>query len=171
VLGKLCLLYVNYMARKDDTAFEEISISSSDIVEPADLPNLEMRCIENCGGIPELLEVYNTAYVGSVDYRRAGWMQVQALKACREFNPRLAWIAYVNGEPVGFSMARCTNAHGRLTGIGVSPDWRGKGIAHALVSRTLGHLVDAGASTVTASVERDNSRIAAIYHDVGFHRS
>lgn len=169
-LGELCIRYVNYMARKHDSAFEEIAIASTDFKAPADAPEIQMRCLLECGGIPELLKVYNETYVGSVDFRRAGWIEAMALKACSSFDPGLAWIAYLDGEPVGFSMARCCDGIGRLTGIGVSQNCRNQGIGHAVVSRTLRHLLDAGARTVVATVEHGNNRIASIYQDIGFQR-
>jgi ribosomal protein S18 acetylase RimI-like enzyme len=120
------------------------------------------------GGIAELLRLFNTAYVGAPDYRKAGWVQVMALQACRGYDPSLVWIAYIGQEAVGFCMARQRGDRGRITGIGVTPHWRRKGIGTSLLQHAMSELKQRGSRAVDLSVAPGNDGCLRIVRDLGF---
>jgi ribosomal protein S18 acetylase RimI-like enzyme len=57
---------------------------------------------------------------------------------------------------------------GNLFGIFVSPAWRGRGLARAMLDRLLDHARAAGLRHVTLSVTAGNLSARALYRAVGF---
>ena len=55
--------------------------------------------------------------------------------------------------------------------IGVRPEAQGRGYGRQLLRWGIGHLRDAGATTVTLSVNGRNPRALGLYETEGFHRT
>ena len=83
-------------------------------------------------------------------------------------------VAVASGEVVGMAGLHTTNAslrrqHVRLLGIGIAPEWQGRGIGTRLMERLL-HWADdwAGVLRIELHVHVDNERAIAMYRRFGF---
>lgn len=168
LFSTLCTRYVNWLARRHDHRFMDMAAGIADVPGPSDAPAVEMHSLWEAGGIAELLRTFNVAYVGAVDYHKAGWIQAIALQASPRYDPRLIWMAYREGEAVGFCMARRCGDRGWIAGIGVAPRWRGQGIGKALMLKAVDCLRSDGATVVEVSVDRQNNKSIGLLRGSGF---
>ncbi|MBM3491702.1 MAG: ribosomal-protein-alanine N-acetyltransferase [Alphaproteobacteria bacterium] len=79
-----------------------------------------------------------------------------------------AWLAAWGAEPVGFALAHVTVDEAEIWSIGVAPDWRGRGIAGALLRATLERAGSAGAASLVLEVDEANAAALALYRRHGF---
>ena len=83
-------------------------------------------------------------------------------------------LALDRGKAVGWCdvmrMSRPVQAHAGVLGMGLLPDYRGRGIGRALIERTLEAAWDCGFVRVELDVYADNVRAIALYEHVGFER-
>ena len=83
-----------------------------------------------------------------------------------------AFVALVGAKVVGWCDVRRvemdTTPHRGVLGIGVIPDYRGRGIGRALMERTLSEAWKRGFTRVELTVRADNDRAAALYRRLGF---
>jgi RimJ/RimL family protein N-acetyltransferase len=63
---------------------------------------------------------------------------------------------------------RPTMRHGGVLGMGLLPDWRGRGLGERLIRQTLQAARAFGFSRVELTVRDDNARALALYRKVGF---
>jgi ribosomal protein S18 acetylase RimI-like enzyme len=81
-------------------------------------------------------------------------------------------VALVAGKVVGWCdivpMERPTLAHCGALGIGVSAEYRGRGIGKALLKAVLESAKAAGLTRIELSVREDNARAIALYEKLGF---
>jgi RimJ/RimL family protein N-acetyltransferase len=66
------------------------------------------------------------------------------------------------------AMDRPAMRHSGVLGIGLLPEWRGRGIGRRLMERALEAARDFGLSRIELSVREDNTRAAALYAKLGF---
>ena len=91
----------------------------------------------------------------------------------------MAVVAEVEGHPVGAVWYRlwtdAMHSYGYIDatvpelGIGVDPQWRGRGIGEALLRALLAHAQQQGVATISLSVECDNPAMQ-LYEKLGFER-
>lgn len=78
------------------------------------------------------------------------------------------------GEEIGTSRARIDLINGVCVGyvgtVGVLPDYRGRGIAEALVNQTLHYLAMQGTDSATLFVENSNYKARNLYDKLGWRR-
>lgn len=81
-----------------------------------------------------------------------------------------AWmlVAEVRGRLVGSLLASFDGWRGHLYRLAVHPDYRRRGIAHALVVEAGRRLEQRGAQRIIALVERDNPIAMAFWKAVGY---
>lgn len=90
-----------------------------------------------------------------------------------------AVVAEVAGHPVGAAWVRLwsdvTHSYGYIDasipelGIGVAPQWRGRGIGEALLRALLAQAQEQGVAAISLSVESDNPAMQ-LYEKLGFER-
>lgn len=131
----------------------------------------------------EIRQVSNAAFAdhwGSTPRDPAAWHHVVVGSGMR---PDLSWVAVADGRVVGI----CLNAHypadeevtGRVDGwvehLGVLQEWRRRGVAAALIARSLQSFREQGFSHAMLGVDADNPTGASgLYRRLGFeplHRS
>ncbi len=81
-------------------------------------------------------------------------------------------IVEVDGRIVGWCDAmRLTEEgfrHNATLGIGLLPEWRGRGLGRRLLDKVLTRCGEAGVERVELSVYADNAPAIRLYHSVGF---
>jgi len=175
-LAHLCLAYVNRCAGKSRHRTIRMTLPLRGIPEirlreweEGQADNLTtLHQMESVGGLGLLLRLFNDAYVGAPDYRRAGWVQVTALQASRSYDPSLIWIACRSGMPVGFCMARLSGENARVTGLGVLPSFRKQGVGGMLMRHAIAEVRRRGAALVDLDVCEGNEAPIRVYRRLGF---
>jgi mycothiol synthase len=94
---------------------------------------------------------------------------IEALKA-EDWDPSLVWIAETEGTPVGFNASFLFETCGFVGILGVLPDFRGRGIATALLHRAFAEFARRGRREAKLGVDALNTTGAvALYEKVGMH--
>lgn len=83
-------------------------------------------------------------------------------------DPDLFLVAEVGGEVVGSVMGGYDGHRGSAYYLGVHPDYRGRGIANALISRLEKKLIARGCSKIQLMVREDNDTVIEMYEKLGY---
>jgi mycothiol synthase len=125
----------------------------------------------------EVLDLSNRAFAdhwGSTPRDQAAWTHLLVSSTIRT---DLSFVAMAEGRPVGYTLNGHFAADEAVTGrrdgwiesLGVVADWRKKGIASALIARSLVAFRDAGFTHAMIGVDTDNpSGAAGLYSRLGF---
>lgn len=113
--------------------------------------NHEATFADHWGYVPESYEAFVGEWYGSSD-----WV------------PELAYLAWAGDEAVGHAAALEFADRGYIGSLGVAREWRGRGIAQALLHRAFADLADRGFREVTLGVDASSPTGAvALYEKVG----
>ncbi|MBI3310662.1 GNAT family acetyltransferase [Serratia quinivorans] len=83
-------------------------------------------------------------------------------------DPELFLVAEVGGEVVGSVMGGYDGHRGSAYYLGVHPDYRGRGIANALISRLEKKLIARGCPKIQLMVREDNDTVIEMYEKLGY---
>ncbi|MGB8666156.1 MAG: GNAT family acetyltransferase [Serratia inhibens] len=83
-------------------------------------------------------------------------------------DPDLFLVAEVGGEVVGSVMGGYDGHRGSAYYLSVHPDYRGRGIANALISRLEKKLVARGCPKIQLMVREDNDTVIEMYEKLGY---
>ncbi len=83
-------------------------------------------------------------------------------------DPDLFLVAEVNGELVGSVMGGYDGHRGSAYYLGVHPDFRGRGIANALISRLEKKLIARGCPKIHLMVREDNDAVIGMYEKLDY---
>ncbi|AJI95034.1 GNAT family acetyltransferase [Yersinia ruckeri] len=83
-------------------------------------------------------------------------------------DPDLFLVAEVNGEVVGSVMGGYDGHRGAAYYLGVHPDYRGRGIANALISRLEKKLIARGCPKINIMVRDDNDAVLGMYEKLDY---
>jgi mycothiol synthase len=127
----------------------------------------------------ERAPAFFAAYAGSFRDRPGfpGWPEEQWVRWIADdptFRADRSEVALAGGEPVGF-IANANDEdqperQGYIIQVGVVPEWRRKGLARALIVRTLQAWRDEGKANVVLHVNVNNPGAIRLYEDLGFVR-
>lgn len=80
-------------------------------------------------------------------------------------------VAEVNGEVVGTVMGGYDGHRGSAYYLGVHPEYRGRGIANALLSRLEKKLIARGCPKLQIMVREDNDMVQGMYERLGYEHA
>ena len=83
-------------------------------------------------------------------------------------DPDLFLVAEVAGEVVGSIMGGYDGHRGAAYYLGVHPDYRGRGIANALISRLEKKLIARGCPKINLMVRGDNDAVISMYEKLSY---
>ncbi|CAI0692543.1 GNAT family acetyltransferase [Serratia proteamaculans] len=83
-------------------------------------------------------------------------------------DPDLFLVAEVGGEVVGSVMGGYDGHRGSAYYLGVHPDYRGRGIANALINRLEKKLIARGCPKIQLVVREDNDTVIEMYEKLGY---
>ncbi|HBI11145.1 MAG TPA: GNAT family acetyltransferase [Franconibacter pulveris] len=83
-------------------------------------------------------------------------------------DPDLFLVAEVNGEVVGSVMGGYDGHRGSAYYLGVHPEFRGRGIANALLSRLEKKLIARGCPKINIQIREDNDVVLGMYERLGY---
>jgi ribosomal protein S18 acetylase RimI-like enzyme len=105
------------------------------------------------------------------DYFLTVWLdEYQFKRMCFEEDVDLAQsvVAYVNGVPVGISLLSIRGNQGWISGVGVLPLWRRKGIALGILQHIQTAALAEKLDVLRLEVLAQNAGGIALYHQLGF---
>lgn len=77
-------------------------------------------------------------------------------------------VAEINGEIVGTIMGGYDGHNGSACYLGVHPDYRGRGIANALLNRLEKKLIARGCPKINIMIDSDNDVLQGMYERLGY---
>ena len=83
-------------------------------------------------------------------------------------DPELFLVAEVGGEVVGSVMGGYDGHRGSAYYLGVHPDYRGRGIANALINRLEKKMIARGCPKIQIMVREDNDTVVEMYEKLGY---
>lgn len=99
----------------------------------------------------DLLDLHNICFRDTLGTRRVGRQGWQESLARDSFRPGWSWVALVDDAPVGYALSGLDEdlaldgaRYGWTDRVGVHPEFRGRGIAIALLQRTLVAMAEDG---------------------------
>lgn len=121
------------------------------------------------GWAPELAGQFFATYDAAFRTRPGfpGWSAEQWIEWAtddEDFRPDMTLLARAGEQPAGFVLG----AEGWLVQVGVRPEWRGRGLAAALVAELLRRAHAAGWPQVLLDVNVNNPGAARVYTRLGF---
>ena len=135
----------------------------------AEVPGVEFVTLPACGPEWLLCRLHRECFADSPGYRPAGPLHILALRAAPYHDPHGIFVARLEGRCVGFCIGRPRPAgKGLINGLGVHPDFRGRGIGRALLCRGLGYLQQKGATEALIRVHPENRSALNLYRSEGF---
>ena len=146
----------------DANDFEALARDKFDVrvLKPADLDDI-VRIDQKVAGRP-----------------REDYIRELVDEAMSDSTVRVSLVARVEGIPVGFVMARADfGDYGRveqvavLDTIGVDPDYRHRGVGHALLSQLFANLQALGVERVETAVARENFALLGFFYELSFQQS
>jgi len=159
------------LAFAEDVMRRDLS-DARDLPEPALPPGVTLAT-----WAPETRAAFFAAYSAAFADRPGfpGWSQerwVEWTSDDPDFRPHLSWVALAGAEPVGFLTCaqdtRAATPTGFIIQTGSRPDWRGRGLATALVVRALLGCRGAGDTAVMLDVNVNNPTARRLYERLGF---
>ncbi len=122
---------------------------------------------------PDRAHDFFRAYDGAFRDRPGfpGWpadVWIQNYTGYDEFRADLSRLVLEGDEPVGYAVCLVENGGAEIAQIGVRPQWRGRGVASAILSEVLQLFKREGLTRAVLSVNADNSRAASVYRHSGF---
>ncbi|MFL5733665.1 MAG: GNAT family N-acetyltransferase [Chloroflexia bacterium] len=127
----------------------------------------------------QALQAFNSALANYYDFHpvsQSAWDREMGAPYSR---PDLSWLAFSEGDrdrAIGVAGCQVNESQneqagrleGWIEGIGVVPDFRGRGIGKALLSRCLQSLRDAGLETALADVDSESTAAVGLFQGAGF---
>jgi ribosomal protein S18 acetylase RimI-like enzyme len=118
--------------------------------------------------LPDAPAAFGTTLADALERPDDMWQE--RARAC-ETGGEFSAIAMVNGEPVGMVGAfpcKQTSHIAYLVGMWVAPEYRGTGVAEALVDAVLAWAPSQGMTDVFLGVKAGNDRAVGLYRKCGF---
>ncbi len=131
-------------------------IITPDLVLAADLSPSELTTLLNA--------VYADYYL-PVHMDRA---QFREMCAYEGIDLTQSFVAFVDGHPVGIALLSVRESEGWLSGVGVLPEFRRRGIARAVIRHIQGLAATVGLQRVWLEMLSQNDPGAALYQRLGF---
>ncbi len=137
--------------------------------------NLEHEDVYVRGLKPEDLEAVIRLDAKNTGKRREEFFKVKLQQNLQETGIKISLAAEIDGGFVGFILARVfygefgeTEPIAVLDTIGVNPDFKGKGVGHALLKQLNMNLSGLGVSTLRTEVSWDSPDLLLFFQKTGF---
>jgi ribosomal protein S18 acetylase RimI-like enzyme len=140
-----------------------------------DHENLEHEDVYVRGLKPEDLDAVIRLDAKNTGKRREEYFKVKLQQNLQETGVKISLAAEVDGGFVGFLLARVfygefgeTEPIAVLDTIGVNPDFKGKGVGHALLQQLNMNLTGLGVGTLRTEVSWDTPELLLFFQKIGF---
>ncbi len=91
------------------------------------------------------------------------------IKRCLESPNREQYLAVLNNQMIGIGSVNLEGEDVSIFGLGLIPEYRGKGYGKELLSLIIDNLLQRGRADITIEVNSDNTNALRLYQISGFH--
>lgn len=91
------------------------------------------------------------------------------LEKCFESDTREQYLAVLNDEIIGIGSANLEGEDVSIFGLGLVPEYRGKGFGKELLHLIIDNLLQRGRSDITIEVNSENANALGLYQKTGFY--
>ncbi len=121
--------------------------------------------------VGRLTSLLNQAYEDYPVPVRLGEGQFESMCDDMDIDLARSVVALADGEPVGLVLLSCRGSEGWVSGVGVHPAWRRRGIARCMMRETLRSAWHAGLERLRLEVLEQNDAARSLYEELGFHQT
>jgi ribosomal-protein-alanine N-acetyltransferase len=114
--------------------------------------------------LPSILRIEKTSFDSDA------WDRDLFLQYLGQAGKSVFLVAIVRRKIAGYALSFHTRSKAEIHSIAVAPSERGRGVAMALLNRTLALLLRRGFETVFLNVRLENTAAIRLYRKLGFHR-
>jgi GNAT superfamily N-acetyltransferase len=118
--------------------------------------------------VAQRVAVMNAAYADYFLPTHVSQEQLELMDRCFDIMPSRSVVARTRWESVGMALLSLRGERGWISGVGVVPSWRRRGIARSMMNWLIEQARDAGASRVGLEVIAENRAARTLYGDLGF---
>lgn len=133
--------------------------------------SVEIKRLEHCT-FRQAVELWNLGFSGYYSDMTTSMDHFIPRLGRESIRPDLSVAAFVDGQPAGFVLVAKKNVDGVDIawngGTGVSPQFRGKGLAKLLMHEAVSSMRESGAATGLLEVVQKNSGAIGAYKSAGF---
>jgi ribosomal protein S18 acetylase RimI-like enzyme len=119
-------------------------------------------------GVAVRAELINAAYVGYYVPMHLTADSMRSVDELYDVDLARSVVAQVRGEPAGMALLSRRDGRGWISGVGVLPAWRRRGVGRAMMEALLANAREAGIAQVTLEVIVRNAAARALYAELGF---
>lgn len=156
--------------------FLELTLDMADVRWP-DTDEVAPKCRPlQHGEEDRLTEIQNRSFTGSWGYNPNTLEEVAYWTSVSSFSPEDIILAYDGDIVVGYCVTgtvyrgegATSEKRGRISMLGVDPDYRGRGVGKVVLLAGLSHLRNKGLHVARLTVDSENRAANALYRSVGF---
>ena len=158
----------------EDNLFLECSLSRCELIDHPLPEGIELQLICNIES-DNLFQCYKESFLVS-EHRQFFDYTVQQIREAfddlfdlsKPFNERASLVLLKDGQVIGFSLVRPRIEEEHLAMFGLDPDHRGRGLAQALILKSMSIVLDQGTERMSIGVDAVNVPAVKLYEKVGF---
>jgi ribosomal protein S18 acetylase RimI-like enzyme len=129
--------------------------------------NMQIRPADHVA-VDQRAELINAAYADYFVPMQLTAASMRAVDDLYDVDASRSVVAYARSEPVGMALLSRRDDRGWVSGVGVLPAWRRRGIGRLLMESVLERAREAGVRQVTLEVIAQNRAAQALYAALGF---
>lgn len=118
--------------------------------------------------VAERAALLNAAYAGYYVPMHLTAEGMQSVDRFYDVDPARSVVAFDGAQPVGLALLSCRDERGWISGVGVLPAWRRRGIGRRMMEALFGSAREAGIRRVTLEAIDRNATARALYASLGF---
>ena len=164
------------MKRGNEWSQMVCDLTASTLKEPKIPDGFSLRPIVDVSN-DEIWPCYNTTFLSSGDRRYLNQTESQRKESFDDFFNRskpieedASLLLYHDKQVVGFMKINLYDSGGFVNGIGIHPDFRGRGLARLLMTSSLVHAAQNGMKDLILEVDIENTQAIALYKKIGFEK-
>ena len=158
----------------EDDLFLECSLSHCELIDRPLPKGIELELMFNIEA-DNLFQCYNESFAIS-EHRQFFDYTVQQIREAfddhfdlsKPFNERASLVLSKDDKVIGFSLVRPRVEEQHLAMFGIHPDYRGRGLAKALILESMSTVLDQGTERMSIGVDAVNVPAVKLYEKVGF---
>ena len=164
------------MKRGNEWSQMVCDLTSYKLKEPEIPEGFSLRPIVDVSN-DEIWPCYNTTFLSSGDRRYLNQTESQRKESFDDFFNRskpieedASLLLYHDKQVVGFMKINLYDFGGFVNGIGIHPDFRGRGLARLLMTSSLVRAAQNGMKDLILEVDIENTQAISLYEKIGFEK-
>jgi ribosomal protein S18 acetylase RimI-like enzyme len=118
--------------------------------------------------LAQRVAIMNAAYADYFVPTRVTQEQLELMDRCFDIRPTYSVVARTRWQSVGMALLAMRGSRGWISGVGVVPAWRRKGVGRAMMLWLIDQARGLGARRLTLEVISENTGAQRLYKSLGF---